>query len=83
MNVPFKNIEKEWENMEVLDKKSFESCLNEILSSCSESETREEFEEKVKEIEEKYGKEHTRKVAGALLTVLKEKNNKKKQEEKV
>lgn len=63
--------------VEVLDEKTFKNCLVAILSSCCETKTKEEFEEKIKEVEKKYGEENTRKVARALLAVLKEKNNKK------
>lgn len=63
--------------MEVLEKETYRNCLNAILSSYSESETGEEFREKLKEIEKKYGKENTKKVAGELLVTLKERNNEK------
>lgn len=64
--------------MEVLDKSLFKNCLKAILASWSESETEKEFREKLKRIEKRYGKENTKKVAEALLTVLKERNSKEK-----
>lgn len=59
--------------MKVLEKESLKDCLNEILSSFRDSETEEAFEEKMKEIEKRYGKENTQRVAEALIAVLKEK----------
>ena len=58
------------------------NCLKEILDSGCKVETEEELAEKLKEIEEKYGEENTRKVARALLAILHEKV-KEKQEDKI
>lgn len=58
--------------MDIIKKETYKKCLYEILNSFCLSETETEFEEKCKQIEEKYGKGDVEKVAEALIAVLKE-----------
>lgn len=63
--------------VEVLDEKTYEDCFKAILNSCRKAKTKEELEEKLKEIKQKYGKENTEELARAALVILKKKISKK------